>query len=135
MKLIWTEGELGEGLRCYRAQEFFAAHEHWECVWLRSKEPEKAFLQGLIQVAAAFHHLQRDNPRGARSLLHRARLRLQRYPNCFRGIDVASFCKEIDEWLQALDAGTATLGRSSPSLHHDGPHGFNGSSGRKRDKA
>ena len=47
MKLIWTEGELGEGLRCYRAQEFFAAHEHWECVWLRSKEPEKTFLQGL----------------------------------------------------------------------------------------
>ena len=134
MKLIWTEGELGEGLRCYRAQEFFAAHEHWECVWLRSKEPEKNFLQGLIQVAAAFHHLQRDNPRGTRSLLRRARLRLERYPNCFRGIDVASLCREIDEWLQALEAGTATLGRSYPSLHHDGQQGFNGSSHRKRDK-
>jgi predicted metal-dependent hydrolase len=135
MKLIWTKGEIAEGLRCYRAQEFFAAHEHWECVWLRSKEPEKSFLQGLIQVAAAFHHLQRDNPRGTRSLLHRAHRQLQRYPNCFRGMDVASLCKEIDEWLRALEAGAGTLGRSYPSLHHDGPHRLNGSSGRKRDKA
>ena len=134
MKLIWTEGELGEGLRCYRAQEFFAAHEHWEGVWLGSKEPEKTFLQGLIQVAAAFHHLQHDNPRGTHSLLHRARLRLERYPEYFRGIDVALLCKEIDEWLQVLEAGTATHGRSYPSLHHGGPHGFIGSSDRKRDE-
>jgi uncharacterized protein len=123
MKLTWTEGELGEGLRCYRAREFFAAHEHWECVWLRSKEPEKTFLQGLIQVAAAFHHLQRGNPRGTRSLLHRARLRLERYPAHFRGIDVALLCKEIDEWLRVLEAGTAIHGRSYPSLHHGVRHG------------
>ena len=120
MKLMWTEGELGEGLRCYRAQEFFAAHEHWESVWLRSKEPEKTFLQGLIQVAAAFHHLQRGNPRGTRSLLQRARARLERYPEYFGGIDVSSLCKEIEEWLQALKAGTATHGRSYPELHHGG---------------
>jgi uncharacterized protein len=135
MKLTWNEGELGEGLRCYRAQEFFAAHEHWECVWLRSKEPEKTFLQALIQVAAAFHHLQHGNPGGTRSLLHRARLRLERYPECFRGIDVASLCKEIDEWLQLLKVGTAAHGRSYPSLHCGGRHGFIGSCDRKREEA
>jgi len=134
MKLIWTEGELGEGLRCYRRQQFFAAHEHWEYVWLRSKEPEKTFLQALIQVAAAFHHLQHGNPRGTLSLLHRARLRLERYPECFRGIDVASLCKEIDEWLHLLKAGTATRGRSYPSLRHRGAHGLTGSFHRKHDQ-
>jgi uncharacterized protein len=56
MILNWTAGELAEGLRCYRAREFFAAQEHWEIAWLRSREPEKAFLQGLIRVAVAFHH-------------------------------------------------------------------------------
>src|SRR5271169_106776 len=123
MKLIWTEGELGKGLRCYRAQEFFAAHEHWEGVWLGSKEPEKSFLQGLIQVAAAFHHLQRGNPRGTRSLLERARLRLQRYPEYFWGIDVTALCREIDEWLQVLEADRATQGRSYPQLRHRAPPG------------
>lgn len=121
MKLTWTEGELGIGLRCYRAREFFAAHEHWESVWLGSKEPEKTFLQGLIQVAAAFHHLQRGNPRGTRSLLQRARARLERYPEDFWGIDVTSLCKEIDEWLRVLKAGGATQGRSYPQLLQGGP--------------
>jgi predicted metal-dependent hydrolase len=118
MRLNWTEGELGEGLRCYRAQEFFAAHEHWEIVWLGSKEPEKTFLQGLIQVAAAFHHLQHGNPSGTRSLLRRAQLRLERYPKSFGGIDVDSLRTEIAEWLQALEAGSSTHGRSYPELQH-----------------
>jgi uncharacterized protein len=117
MKLNWTEGELGEGLRCYRAQEFFAAHEHWESVWLASNEPEKAFLQGLIQVAAAFHHLQRGNPRGTRSLLERARMRLGRCPECFGGIDVSSLCRDIESWLQVLEAGGTSQSRSYPELN------------------
>ena len=126
MKLIWTEGELGEGLRCYCAGEFFLAHEHWESVWLGSKEPERTFLQGLIQVAAAFHHLQRGNSRGTRSLLERARVRLERYPEYFWGMDVASLCQEIGEWLQLLEAGSATQHRSYPQLHHGGPPGVSG---------
>jgi uncharacterized protein len=126
MKPIWTEGELGEGLRCYRAGEFFAAHEHWECVWLGSKEPERTFLQGLIQVAAAFYHLQRGNSRGTRSLLERARVRLERYPEYFWGIDVTSLCQEIGEWLQLLESGRATQDRSYPQLHHGGPPGGSG---------
>jgi len=123
VKLNWTEGELREGLRCYRAQEFFEAHEHWESAWLTSKEPEKAFLQGLIQVAAAFHHLQRGNPRGTRSLLERARVRLERCPACFGGIDVSSLCKDIEGWLQALEAGGITDSRTYPALNLRSRHG------------
>ena len=121
--LNWTEGELGEGLRCYRAREFFAAHEHWEMVWLHSEEPEKTFLQGLIQVAAAFHHLQRGNSRGTRSLLERAQRRLERYPDFFWEIDVSSLCKEIADWLRLLEAGRATHDRSYPQLHYGGRQG------------
>jgi len=52
MKLDWTQGGLAQDLRCYRWREFFAAHEHWEGIWLATKAPEKAFLQALIQLAA-----------------------------------------------------------------------------------
>jgi len=119
LNLIWTEGELGEGLQCYRARAFFAAHEHWEIVWLESKEPEKTFLQGLIQIAAAFHHLQRGNLPGTRSLLQKAQRRLERYPEYFGGIDVTSLRKDIRKWLQALEAGRATEGRAYPQLRHE----------------
>ena len=95
MKLDWTQGGLAEGLRCYRSREFFAAHEHWESVWLATKGPEKAFLQALIQLAAALHHIQRGNPRGAASLLRSALQRLEPHPLLFGGIAVSSLAKKF----------------------------------------
>ena len=29
MTLDWNLGALADGLRCYRSQEFYMAHEHW----------------------------------------------------------------------------------------------------------
>src|ERR1035441_564655 len=64
MEFDWTRGALAEGLRCYAAGEFFAAHEAWESVWLTAPQPEKTFLQGVIQVAAALEHQRRNNSLG-----------------------------------------------------------------------
>ena len=109
MRLDWTRGGLAEGLRCYSAGEFFVAHEHWEGVWLQSQEPEKTFLQALIQVAAAFHHFQCGNQKGTTSLLEAALRRLEPYSASFEGISVTPLCEEIREWLRALE------GRAAPS--------------------
>jgi len=101
--LDWTHGELFEGLRCYHSGAFFEAHEHWETVWLAAQEPEKTFLQGLIQVAAAFYHLQRGNCEGTISLLRSALRRLDRYPEAFAGVVVAPLRVAIRSWLEALE--------------------------------
>jgi predicted metal-dependent hydrolase len=103
MALVWSDGALAEGLRCYRNQEFFAAHEHWEGIWLNSQEPDKTFLQALIQVTAAFHHLQRNNVLGAASLLHAALRRLDPFPPVYGGIAVESLRNSMRAWLQAFD--------------------------------
>jgi uncharacterized protein len=113
MKFDWTEGALAEGLRLYDAGEFFAAHEAWESVWLLAQEPEKNFLQGLIQVTAAFHHLQRENRLGTARLLRAALGRLERYPACFGGISVDLLCNDIRTWLQVLDTA-APAPQASP---------------------
>ena len=104
MTFDWTSGALAEGLRCYRGGEFFEAHEHWECVWLGCEELEKTFLQSLIQVSAAFHHLQRGNAAGAISLLTRALGRLERYPAEFAGVAVEPLRRSIRAWLTSLAA-------------------------------
>jgi uncharacterized protein len=104
MEFDWTQGALAEGLRRYDAGEFFTAHEAWETVWLEAQEPDKTFLQGLIQVTAAFHHLQRNNPLGAARLLHAALRRLERYPEGFGGIAVTVLCCDIRERIQAVSA-------------------------------
>jgi uncharacterized protein len=111
MSFDWNEGALREGLRCYREGEFFLAHEHWESVWLKRAEPEKTFLQALIQVAAAFHHLRRGNAAGAASLLRGALRKLNAYPAAYGGVAVESLCESLRAWLEAL-----AKGESSPQL-------------------
>jgi uncharacterized protein len=102
--LDWSRGGLATGLACYSRQEFFEAHEHWEAVWLTIKEPEKSFLQSLIQMTAAFHHLQRNNRRGAMSLLRRTLHRLEHTPAHFGGIAAGQLRAEVHEWLRLLDS-------------------------------
>jgi predicted metal-dependent hydrolase len=116
MEFDWTEGALAEGLRLYEAGEFFTAHEAWESVWLGSPEPEKTFLQGLIQVSAAFHHLQRNNPLGAMLLLQAALRRLDRYPACFGGISLTLLRHDIRERLRTLEAGEPASHLLSPRI-------------------
>ncbi len=116
MSLDWESGALAEGLRCYRNAEFWIAHEHWESVWLRLEEPEKSFLQALIQTSAAFHHLQTGNIRGAVSLLGKALRRFQSCPETFGGIDLAQLREEAVAWLLALRCGTGARPAAFPQI-------------------
>jgi hypothetical protein len=116
MALDWSCGSLAEGLRCYRNEEFFLAHEHWEGIWLRCEEPERTFLQALIQVTAAFHHLQRNNVIGSASLLRAALRRLDPFPVEYGGIAVESLRASIRAWLQAFDGGPASWPSSFPHI-------------------
>ena len=116
MALDWNCGALAEGLACYRRAEFFVAHEHWESVWLISKDPEKRFLQALIQTTVAFHHLQTGNSAGAASLLRRALQRLEICPSSFGGIAVPSLCAEIREWIQVIEGGVTVPSMAVPQI-------------------
>jgi len=104
MGLDWNSGALAEGLACYRRAEFFQTHEHWEVVWLTLDEPEKSFIQALIQMAAAFHHVQNGNIVGAVSLLRRAAKRIECCPEGFCGIAIESLQIEVGEALRSLEA-------------------------------
>jgi uncharacterized protein YbaR (Trm112 family) len=103
MTFDWNDGALAEGSRCYCAEEFFLAHEHWELVWLTLGEPEKTLLQALIQVTAAFHHLQRNNVAGTLSLLRRALRRLEAYPPVCYGVAVEGLRESLRAWISALE--------------------------------
>jgi hypothetical protein len=107
MTFDWTHGPLADGLRHYNAGEFFAAHEAWESVWLTTPQPEKTFLQGLIQVTVAFHHLQRSNPLGATRLLTAALRKLEPYSPTFCGISTTPLCADIRDRLQTLTTDPA----------------------------
>lgn len=116
MALDWSSGALAEGLRCYGDELFFNAHEHWEEVWLACQEPEKTFLQALIQIAAAFHHLQRGNLTGTRSLLQAAARRLERYGPEYGGVILEPLRSSLTVWIEALETADQTPRLSFPAI-------------------
>jgi predicted metal-dependent hydrolase len=93
------------GIEQFNAGRHFDAHETWEEIWLRSPEPEKTFLQGIIQIAAAFHHLARGNRHGAQSLLEAALRRLSSFPDTYHGIALDSLRRTTQQWAAALADG------------------------------
>jgi predicted metal-dependent hydrolase len=65
------------------------------------------FLQGLIQLAAAYHHVQRGTLRGAVRLFEAALRRLAAFPPGFGGIDRApaeEAARQHGPWAAALVA-------------------------------
>lgn len=106
MKLDWSTAPLSEGLACYRRAQFFEAHEHWELVWLTLNEPEKSFLQAIVQITAAMHHLRKGNGIGAASLLRRSLSRLSHCAPEFGGVKVEPLRRELTSALQAIGRGT-----------------------------
>lgn len=60
-------------MRLFNEGRYFEAHEAWELLWRRTAAgPEREVYQGIIQVAAACHHLLKGNPAGAQGCLENA---------------------------------------------------------------
>ena len=97
-----TDHAYNQGIKLFNRQKFFEAHEVLEDVWRESHNPEKKFLQALIQVAVGLHHHSRGNRVGARSLLARAERNLEPYPEKFGGIELAPLRKSVHAWTEAL---------------------------------
>lgn len=76
-----------EGIHHFNSREFWEAHESWETIWLAAESDVEQFLQGLIQLAAAYHHVKRGTYRGGVRLFDAALRRLAAFPADFSGVD------------------------------------------------
>ena len=118
------------GLAAYDRGDFFDAHEDLEPAWMGTPDlAERALLQGLIKVAAAYVHDVRGNPtgigrnlRGARALLVEARTTGPAVN--VAGVDIGGLIDEID-----LRLGDLAAHPEGPTL---GPPGFTRSPDRAR---
>jgi predicted metal-dependent hydrolase len=104
------------GIAQFNAGEFWEAHESWEVIWLPAAEPDKTFLQGIIQVSAGFHHHRRGNPAGARSLLRRGLAKLEGFPAGYRGIALQELRQAAQRWLEAIESGGGAFPQSFPEI-------------------
>ncbi len=99
---------------CFNDGLYYEAHDVLEDLWLPDKRgPDGAFFKGLIQLAGAFVHLQKqarrpDHPKDrtrlapASRLFALARRNLLPYAPRHRGVDVSKICRLCDRHSLAL---------------------------------
>ena len=92
------------GATHFNERRFWDAHESWEVIWLEAETDADQFLQGLIQVAAAYHHVQRGTFRGAVRLFDAGLRRLESFEKNFCGVSrdaVEAAARAHREWTAA----------------------------------
>jgi predicted metal-dependent hydrolase len=91
---------------CFNRQLFYEAHDVLEDLWLpKRRDANGLFFKGLIQLAGAFVHLQKERLRPAAALLKLAQANLQRFPTSHERLDVAAVLRLIEDWSRRLEAG------------------------------
>jgi hypothetical protein len=108
---------LEAGLEAYAAGDFFEAHELLEPAWMGTDVPaDRALLQGLIKLAAAYVHDVRGNPAGIVRNLAGARARLAEAEEDREAAGLPPAWLDVPGLIGAIDARLADL-----VIHPDGP--------------
>jgi predicted metal-dependent hydrolase len=91
------------GIQKFNKGFFFEAHDVLEDLWHDYREDDRSFLQGLIQVAVGFYHLEGGNLKGARSQLSKGIAKLLEYGQHHQGIELGQFVGRLQICLDSVE--------------------------------
>lgn len=112
-----------KGALLFNHRLFFEVHEVLEAQWIQEVDPERRFLQGLIQIAVAFYHLGNRNLRGAVSLLGDGLDKVKPHAPAYLGLELSDFIAGLEHCGEEIRRlGAQELGQFQdehiPSLRH-----------------
>jgi predicted metal-dependent hydrolase len=109
MTKLPNKTEFNRGLGLFNRAHFFDAHEVLEDVWralprdISSARHLRLHVQGMVQLAVAFHHQSKGNHVGARSVLERAVRNISGADSSFPDLDLDRLRADLGLWRQHLD--------------------------------
>lgn len=89
------------GLDLFNEERYWESHEALESAWRGTTGEEKEILQGLILIAAALVHWQKNEKDVALSVMKRALDKLAAHSGDYFGIDIAALKSKVNELLAA----------------------------------
>ena len=104
-----NHADFHRGVDLFNRAHFFDAHEALEDVWRAlhrdgsRDRPSRRHVQGMVQLAVAFHHESAGNHVGARSVLERAMRNLNGADGSFPHLDLDRLRAELVLWRKYLD--------------------------------
>ncbi len=87
-RILSNNHAIEEGKRFFNEQRFWESHETLESVWKTTTGNERSLVQGIILVAAAFVHLQKNQKSICLSIFQRALKKLDVSISEYHGIDI-----------------------------------------------
>ncbi len=101
---------------CFNRQWFYEAHDVLEDLWLADKKgPDGNFYKGLIQLAGAFVHLQKNRLPPSAALFKLAWRNLEAYPTTHQCLDLNAVRHLIADWLDQLEQGRYLVNPLTPA--------------------
>ena len=94
---IPKEDAIKDGISYFNDERFWECHEVFEGVWKKCYQGEKVLVQGIILVAAALVHYQKNENQICISILNRALEKLANAQGQYHNIDVDGLHNKVNE--------------------------------------
>jgi predicted metal-dependent hydrolase len=90
---------VAKGVRLFNRGRYLSAQQVWEESWREAPGDDRAFLEALVQLAAALHlRTRRGAARGAEHLLARALATMEDQRPGRHGVDVEALLADFGAW-------------------------------------
>jgi uncharacterized protein len=112
------DARLREGMGLFNERRFFECHEVLEALYHETEAANKPFIEGLIQLAAAFRiFCEFGEVKGPVRMIYQALVRFENYQPDFLQVRVSETTAAIETWAkQAEQAANAPPPSSIPKI-------------------
>lgn len=104
---------LVKGIEEFNRGLYFECHETLEEIWLEDHGEDRAFYQGIIQIAAGYFKWEQGVPMGAIKLMRSGLEKISAYPPTHLGVKVDSFARGVKANLREIEIAHQTKGTPS----------------------
>jgi uncharacterized protein len=106
-----------EGIRLFNEGRFFESHEAWEDVYSQAEEQHKPFLEGLVQLAAAFRMFADfGETKGPVRMIYQALIRFENYQPAYLQIRVKELSEALETWAREMEKGPGQSSSAIPKI-------------------
>lgn len=92
---------IARAIEMFNDEKYWSAHEALEGVWKSARGKERDTLNGIILVAAAFVHDEKDEPEICVSILRRALRKLDASSGAYHGINLDRFAAKVANMINS----------------------------------
>lgn len=95
--------EIEKGIKLFNEQDFFAAHDFFENLWMNADSQDRLFFQGMVQISVGGYHFLNKNYKGSLSQYKKGTIKLHNYLPNYKGIELEFLLQKLNNIVTDLE--------------------------------